>query len=72
MKVYQMLKVRASSSAPLFSGEDGLTDKQAEQLEGLLSKIKLTELQAKTRDELIVKRDAEPTLSAGGKKLVED
>ena len=47
-----MLKVRASSSAPLFSGEDGLTDKQAEQLEGLLSKIKLTELQAKTRDEL--------------------
>ena len=52
MKVYQMLKVRASSSAPLFSGEDGLTDKQAEQLEGLLSKIKLTELQAKTRDEL--------------------
>jgi hypothetical protein len=72
MKVYQMLKVRASSSAPLFSGEDGLTDKQAEQLEGLLSKIKLTELQAKTRDELIVKRDAEPTLSAGGKTLVEE
>lgn len=67
-----MLKIRASSSAPLFSGEDGLTDKQAETLDSLLSKIKLTELQAKTRDELIVKRDAEPTLSAGGKTLVED
>jgi len=67
-----MLRLRASSSYPLFLGEAGLTDKQQETLDGLLSKIKLTEKQALTRDELIVKRDAPYQLSAGAKTLIEE
>lgn len=66
-----MLKLRASSSYPLFIGETGLTDKQQVTLDSLLAKIKLTDKQALTRDELIVKRDAPYELSAGAKTLVE-
>lgn len=67
-----MLRLRASTSSPVFLGEDGLTAKQNEQLEELLDKIKLTEKQAEKRDELIAKRDAPAELSAGAKTLVEE
>lgn len=49
-----------------------ITDKQLETLAGLLEKVKLTEKQAETRDELISKRDAPPQLSAGAKSRVEE
>lgn len=45
--------------------KQGLTDKQAQELKELTEKIKLTDKQAETRDKLIAKRDAPPTLSAG-------
>jgi hypothetical protein len=67
-----MLRLRASSASPVFLGEDGLTAKQADLLEELLSKIKLTEKQAEKRDELIAKRDAPVELSAGAKTLIEE
>ena len=59
-----MLRLRASTASPVFLGEDGLTAKQQETLDELLSKIKLTEKQAEKRDELIAKRDAPVELSA--------
>jgi hypothetical protein len=53
-----MLKLRASKCAPLFnSGIPGLTPNQQATLDGLLAKIKLTDLQAAKRDELVAKRD---------------
>jgi hypothetical protein len=67
-----MLSLRASTSSPVFLGEDGLTIKQQETLEELLDKIKLTEKQAEKRDELIVKRDQPVELSVGAKTLVEE
>lgn len=67
-----MLRLRASTASPVFLGEDGLTAKQQETLDELLSKIKLTEKQAEKRDELIAKRDQPVELSAGAKTLVED
>ena len=67
-----MLRLRASTSSPVFLGDDGLTAKQNELLEELLGKIKLTEKQAEKRDELIVKRDAPTELSVGAKTLVEE
>jgi hypothetical protein len=67
-----MLRLRASTSSPVFLGDDGLTAKQQETLDELLSKIKLTEKQAEKRDELIVKRDQPVELSAGAKTLVEE
>lgn len=67
-----MLKLRPSSCGTVFLGEDGLTDKQAEMLDELLSKIKLTDKQAEKRDELLVKRDAPIELSAGAKTLIEE
>lgn len=67
-----MLRLRASGVAPLFLGDSGLTAKQQETLDGLLSKIKLTDKQAQTRDELIVKRDAPYELSQGAKTLIEE
>lgn len=67
-----MLKVRASSCSPLFTGEDGLTSAQQSTLDDLMQKIKLTEKQAEKRDELIAKRDSKPELSAGAKTLIED
>lgn len=68
-----MLKLRASKCAPLFnSGTPGLTPLQQATLEGLMTKIKLTDAQAKKRDELVAKRDAKPELSVGAKTLIEE
>jgi hypothetical protein len=67
-----MLRLRASTSSPVFLGEDGLTIKQNELLDELLDKIKLTEKQAEKRDELIAKRDQPVELSVGAKTLVEE
>ena len=67
------IKIRCSSLGSIMAGTKrvGLTEKQAETLNNLLTKIKLTEKQAELRDELIAKRDAKPTLSAGAKTTVE-
>ena len=65
------MKFRASSIGNLFTGTDGLTDKQSETLKGLMEKIKLTDKQAITRDELIAKRDAPIDLPQGAKSYVE-
>jgi hypothetical protein len=65
------MRFRASSIGNLFTGTDGLTAKQSETLEGLLAKIKLTDKQAQTRDELIAKRDAPIDLPQGAKSYVE-
>ena len=67
-----MLRLRASTASPIFLGDDGLTIKQAETLDELMSKIKLTEKQAEKRDELIAKRDSPVELSAGAKTLIEE
>jgi hypothetical protein len=67
-----MLRLRASTASPVFLGDDGLTAKQQELLDELLSKIKLTEKQAEKRDELIAKRDSPVELSAGAKTLIEE
>jgi hypothetical protein len=48
-----------------------ITDKQKEELEDLLTRIKLTPKQAERRDELIVKRDAPPALSQGAKSWLQ-
>jgi hypothetical protein len=45
--------------------KQGLTDKQSQDLKELTEKIKITDKQAETRDKLIAKRDAPPTLSTG-------
>lgn len=66
------MKFRSSSCAPLFTGTDGLTVAQDRTLTELLSKIKLTEKQAETRDELIRKRDADIELPQGAKSLIEE
>lgn len=65
------MKFRASAIGALFTGTDGLTEKQEETLNNLLSKIKLTEKQAETRDELIAKRDAPIELPQGAKSYIE-
>ncbi|QDP51093.1 MAG: hypothetical protein Unbinned3907contig1000_36 [Prokaryotic dsDNA virus sp.] len=49
-----------------------ISEKQLLTLEGLLSKIKLTEKQAEHRDYLLSKRDALPSLSAGAKTFVKE
>ena len=67
-----MLRVRASKCAALFTGTDGLTDKQMEALHVLMTKVKLTDNQAAKRDELIAKRDAPITLGEGARTLIEE
>jgi hypothetical protein len=68
-----MLRLRASNSSGIFSGASGgLTPLQSSTLDGLLAKIKLTEIQAAKRDELIAKRDAKPELSDGAKSIIEE
>lgn len=64
---FQNYKFRPSSIGKITVGLDKptLTEKQAETLAELLTKVKLTEKQAETRDELISKRDADPVLSSG-------
>lgn len=49
-----------------------ITDKQKEELDELLAKVKLTEKQAIRRDELIAKRDSPPQLSAGAKSYIKE
>jgi len=66
-----MVNLRASSYGKICSESSyGLTVNQANTLSGLLEKIKLTEKQAITRDELIAKRDAPFELSKGAKSYV--
>lgn len=67
----EWLKFRASACAPLFTGEDGLTDKQEEKLAQLLAKEKRTALQEQEMLDLIAKRDAEPELPKGAKTYIE-
>ncbi len=67
----EWLKFRASACAPLFTGEDGLTEKQEEKLSQLLAKEKRTALQEQEMLDLIAKRDAEPELPKGAKTYVE-
>jgi len=68
------LKIRASSLGRLMAtnSKTTITTKQLETLNGLLSKIKLTEKQAELRDTLLLKRDAEPELSEGAKSYVKE
>jgi hypothetical protein len=66
------MKFRSSSVAALFTGTDGLTVAQDRTLTELLSKIKLTEKQAETRDELIAKRDAPISLPEGAKTYIKE
>lgn len=67
------IRFRASTAAPLFLGEDGLTDKQQEELDKLLSKPtdKLTDIQKAKVNELLAKRD-EVKLSKGAKTHIEE
>lgn len=67
----EWLKFRASACAPLFTGEDGLTDKQEEKLAQLLVKDKRTALQEQEMLDLIAKKNADPELSKGAKTYVE-
>jgi len=67
-----MLKLRASKCSALFTGRDGLTEKQEETLDLLRMKISLTDRQAQQRDELIAKRDAPIELPEGAKTLIEE
>ena len=67
-----MLRLRASKCSPLFTGRDGLTEKQEETLDLLRMKISLTDRQAQQRDELIAKRDAPIELPEGAKTLIEE
>ena len=76
----QWFKVRASSAAPLFTGEDGLTEKQEQRLQELLDRLELSKSDEKKKltdpmktelAELQKKKTAEPQLSAGAKSLVE-
>jgi hypothetical protein len=65
------LMFRASACAPLFTGEDGLTDKQQEELLSLLDKDKRTAIQEQKMLDLIAKRDADPELPKGAKTYIE-
>ncbi len=66
------MKSRASSAYSIMAGSHGLTEAQQRNLNELMMKIKLTEKQAETRDELTKKRDAPIELTAGAKSFVED
>jgi hypothetical protein len=67
------IRFRASTAAPLFLGEDGLTEKQQEELDKLLAKPtdKLTDIQKAKVNELLAKRD-EVKLSKGAKTHIEE
>ena len=68
------LKIRASQLGRIMSDDakNKISDKQLLTLEGLLSKIKLTEKQAELRDVLLLKRDAKPELSTGAKTYIKE
>lgn len=63
----QLIRCSALGSITSVGRGAVITDKQRDELDKLLAKIKLTEVQAKRRDELIAKRDAKPDLSQGAK-----
>jgi hypothetical protein len=76
----QWFKVRASSAAPLFTGEDGLTEKQELRLQELLDRLELSKEDPKkkltpTMEEELSKlqtiKSSEPELPAGAKTLIE-
>lgn len=75
------MRYRSSGVAPLFLGTDGLTDAQQRELDALLERQKLAESDPKKKltdnmlsklNELIDKRDAEPSLSQGAKTYIEE
>ena len=68
------LKIRASSLGKIMSDDpkNKISDKQLLTLEGLLSKIKVTDKQAELRDVLLLKRDAKPELSTGAKTYIRE
>lgn len=70
----EKLLIRASSLGRIMADNPTakLTDKQSLTLEGLLSKVKLTEKQAHLRDSLLLKRDAPPELSKGAKTYLKE
>lgn len=66
--------IRASSLGKIMVDDPGskITERQLETLNGLLSKIKLTEKQAQLRDTLLLKRDSKPKLSIGAKTYIKE
>ena len=68
------LKIRASSLGKIMSDDpkNKITEKQLITLDGLLSKIKLTDKQAELRDVLLLKRDSKPELSTGAKTYIRE
>ena len=68
------LLIRASSLGKIMTDDpkNKITEKQLLTLEGLLSKIKLTEKQAELRDTLLLKRDAKPEISKGAKTYIKE
>ncbi len=66
------MKSRASSAYSIMAGSHGLTEAQHRTLNELMMKIKLTDKQAETRDELIKKRDAQIELTPGAKSFIEE
>lgn len=68
------LKIRASQLGRIMSDDakTKISEKQLITLEGLLSKIKLTDKQAELRDALIEKRDAKAELSTGAKTYIKE
>jgi hypothetical protein len=70
----EKLLIRASALGKIMSDDakNKITEKQSLTLEGLLSKIKLTNKQAELRDALLLKRDAKPELSKGGKTYIKE
>ena len=68
------LKIRASSLGKIMSDDpkNKITEKQLITLDGLLSKVKLTDKQAELRDVLLLKRDAKPELSKGAKTYIRE
>lgn len=68
------LKIRASQLGRIMTDDPAtvITDKQLITLNGLLTKIKLTEKQSIKRDELVAKRDAKPELSVGAKSYIRE
>lgn len=69
-----IFKARPSKIGAIMTEARGatITEKQLAELDGLLSKVKLTEKQAEKRDQLIAKRDAKPELSKTAQTVVEE
>lgn len=66
------LKLRASSVAAIFTGRDGLTEKQLQKIYDLSVKEKRTAKQEEELNLLIAKRDAPVDLPVGAKSHVEE